>query len=97
MIKEQTAIIDEIMTERQRQMDLYTSKHDDSHSPIDWIAILICHLGAACADEARIDADRFRKQMTRVAAVALAAIESFDRTHPPRGIAGPNTGIGKGY
>lgn len=56
--------------------------NDDQHTPNDWCAILVRHLGLACNDEGIHEAERYRRQMIRVAAVAVAAIESFDRKHP---------------
>jgi hypothetical protein len=51
------------------------SDHDDEHMPGDWIRFIREHT-------ARADATRgpaFREQLVRVAALAVAAIESGDR------------------
>lgn len=47
-------------------------QHDQSHSPNDWIAYITKHAGKAA------DGDSFRDQMIKVAALAIAAIESID-------------------
>jgi len=46
-------------------------KHDDTHSNGDWISYVRRHTDKASYD--------FRKQMIRVAALAVAAVESYDR------------------
>lgn len=53
--------------------------HDDTHTYNDWTAILTRHLGLAASDRAEVDPVRWRKQMIRVAALAVAAVQSHDR------------------
>lgn len=52
---------------------------DDTHSLNDWIAILARHVGLAASDGAAEDRARCRRQLIRVAAVAVAAAEAMDR------------------
>src|SRR5690349_17719884 len=72
-------ILSEIITERQCQDAMWGPDHDDAHSPADWAGILVRHLGLAMGDGASVDPERFRKQLVRVAAVAVAAVEAIDR------------------
>lgn len=51
--------------------------HDDAHSNFDWIVYLTKHVGKAVSWP--FDKSRFRTQMVRVAALAVAAIEWADR------------------
>jgi hypothetical protein len=84
-------IFREIAQERERQDSLFGGmEHDSTHSATDWVAIIIRHLGLAVDDGSPADvclmsdhcagADpvRYRRQMVRVAAVAVAALEVFD-------------------
>jgi hypothetical protein len=71
---EYTRIWEEVLKERSRQSTKYGGNaHDDGHSVNDWVAYIAYHAGLAS-----YKAD-FRKQMVRVAALAVAAIECFDR------------------
>lgn len=47
-------------------------KHDDTHAREDWRAFILEQVGA-------YNASTFRRQMIRVAALAVAAVESQDR------------------
>jgi hypothetical protein len=75
-------ILTEITAERHAQDALWGGPgHDDGHSPSDWIALLARHLGLAVDDGTpnRSDPERRRKQLVRLAALAVAAIEAHDR------------------
>jgi len=64
----------EVQRERQAQANQWDgSSHDDHHAPNDWIAFISYHAG-----KGSYKAD-FRQQMIRVAALAVAAIEAWDR------------------
>ena len=52
--------------------------HDDQHDEDDWIGFIEEHARKA-APGMDLDPQLFRKQMVRVAALALAAIEWVDR------------------
>ena len=87
----------DVVAERQRQEQVigYSTDHDDRLSPADWIVILVRHLGMGCFDGspdgscslssdeplASHDQERWRRQLVRVAAIAVAAVESQDRKH----------------
>jgi hypothetical protein len=95
------SIFAEVAQERARQDALFGgASHDDQHSVSHWIAILVRHLGLATDDGspdgicllnhqlAGYDPARYRRQLVRVAAVAIAALESYERrlaqiTTPP--------------
>lgn len=71
-------IFDEIKAERDAQdAEWGGASHDDSHTNWDWVAYLTKHLGKAVVWP--FNWDVFRKQMVRVAALAVAAIEWVDR------------------
>jgi hypothetical protein len=79
------SILAEVSAERDRQDRDYGARHDDGLQRNDWSAIAARHLGLASSDGAETDADRWRRQLIRLAAVAVAAIESADRkgqSHP---------------
>lgn len=87
-------ILDEIRQERERQVTLAhggdTESFDKTNDMNDWVAYVSSYAGRASAkvfrnqreDDAcgvdRDDAKRFRDHMVKVAALALAAIESHD-------------------
>ena len=86
-------ILDEIRQERARQDEKYGGPdHDDSHHPGDWCLILTKYLGRAAAETIDAVPDAaFRDNMMKIAAVAIAATQSLDRTQsvtmsPPNGI-----------
>ena len=74
-------ILDEIRRERDRQDETYGGPdHDDSHYPGDWCLILTKYLGRAAAETIDVEPDAaFRENMIKIAAVAIAATQSFDR------------------
>ncbi len=73
-------IIREINEERDAQDLLWGGPaRDDLHTPKDWMWMLVRHLGLACDDSAGLTPDRYRRQLVRVAALAVAALESHDR------------------
>lgn len=73
-------IIEEVVEERIAQNTKWGGPiHDDANTINDWVATLARHCGLAASDAREIDAVRFRKQMIRVAALAIAAVESADR------------------
>lgn len=104
-------IYQEITAERTRQDALHGgARHDDRHTCTDWVALLVRHLGLAI-DDGKPGAGtfhgpsnshslcenpaRYRRQLVRVAAVAVAALEAFDRkvgnyTPPPDGTVKPD-------
>lgn len=76
------AVYADIRREREEQDRRFGGPiHDDSHLPCDWLAFLKKHVAqAACATPTD-----YRYQLVRVAALAVAAAESFDRharSHP---------------
>jgi hypothetical protein len=82
-------IYGEITTERQCQDARWGGPEcDDALSVNDWVAVLARHLGLAASDNGQVDALRYRKQLVRVAATAVAALESFDRVTGREHVAG---------
>ena len=71
-------IIGDICAERVAQITQhgFNQEHDDRLRPNDWVAKLTKHVGYAADD---LKAAEFRKQMVRIAAIAVAAIEYTDR------------------
>lgn len=91
------AIFDEINAERVTQDSQWGGpSHDDGHTLNEWIAIIVRHVGLAASDGGDEVAKRFRRQMIRVAALAVAAVESLDRKNSAEKVAGKFTS-GSGY
>ena len=74
-------ILGEVEDERQVQdMRWGGQDHDDGHTAAEWVALVARHLGLSFNDGAgEIDRVRFRRQMLRVAALAVACVEAIDR------------------
>ena len=72
------AALADVSLERNKQdIKWKGDRHDDTHSPHDWIALIVENVGRAVTWP--WDGESFRKQMVRVAALAVAAIEWSDR------------------
>lgn len=75
-------IIEQIVSERESQITDrgFTEDKDDLYKSNDWIALLARHVGFAAKDGDQLfSAEIYRRELIRVAATAMAAIESFDR------------------
>ena len=71
------SILKEIVAERVNQDRKWGGpEHDDEHRPEEWAAFIVDHAAKAGIHE---DPREFRRRMVRVAALAVAAIESRDR------------------
>lgn len=71
-------IIREILAERKYQDEKWGGpEHDDHHNDRDWIAFITDHAGRSLTWP--WDGKKFRAQMIKVAAVAMAAVEWYDR------------------
>jgi hypothetical protein len=85
-------IFAEVNEERRAQETRWSAALDDANSPMGWIALIARHAGLAIDDGAIMnDPERFRRQMIRVAALAVAAIESRDRIEGRKHVAGDHT------
>jgi len=73
----QDTILEEIRIKRERQDVLWGAEHDDQNTLNDWVTWIMIYAGQA----ARMDSTPWkqRDKMLKVAALATAAIESFDR------------------
>lgn len=74
-------VYDDIQAERAAQRSRYSCKHDDAHTPVSWVFLICRHATQAVQDSAP-EGGRlgiFRRQMVRVAALAVAAIEAVDQ------------------
>ncbi len=74
----------EIQAERDSQLARWGHVDDDKRLLAEWAA-LISHYAtrASVGDLRSIDASRFRADMVKVGALALAAIEAVDRKATP--------------
>ena len=73
---EASVVILEVLEERAAQDKKWGgTEHDDQHSDHDWICFILEH-----AQRGELTTDTvFRKQMIRVAALAVAAVQAVDR------------------
>jgi hypothetical protein len=54
------------------------------HSPEKWLAILGEEFGECCKASLEGDCDQYRAELISIAAVAIAAVESYDRAKADR-------------
>lgn len=77
-----TTALANVLYERKRQDEKWGVQN---HEPLKWLAILGEEVGEACeailADHPNPPSWKYRDEMVHVAAVALAAVECFDRNH----------------
>lgn len=72
-------IVAQVHDERENQDAKWGADHDDKHGEGDWTRLIVRQLGQA---EYAIESDQmstWRQQMIQVAALAEAAVESYDR------------------
>lgn len=78
-------VYSEIRSERGRQQQLlggsYADKWDQSLTRNDWVAFICAYAGRASAKVLRNirEGQTFRENMIKVAALAVAAIEAYDK------------------
>lgn len=68
----------EVLGERDAQRLEFGVDVDDALLPAEWIARLAKHLGRAVSTDPEV----YRRQLVIVGALALAALEAYDRTVP---------------
>jgi hypothetical protein len=78
---EQEAILAEVLAERDRQDEQWGGpKHDDDHIEQDWFAFIGNQIDKAERESFRLYAESTpRDRLIKIAALALAGIESIDR------------------
>ncbi len=75
-------VIDDILAERALQdKEWGGNEHDDKHDFYDWRTYLYKQITAASMESGQHD--RQRKRLVKIAALAVAAIESMDRKGGP--------------
>jgi len=76
--------IDSVIRERRRQTSIWGVQN---HDPSKWLAILVEEVGEVAQEINDMDTlyhgseERYRTELIQVAAVAVAAIESIERTY----------------
>lgn len=73
-------VLADVRVERHRQVQEkgYTPEHDAHHKPYDWLAYLTHEMGEAVSAREQMHREGFRNALIKVAAVAVAAVESMD-------------------
>lgn len=75
-----TVLGTEIADERARQDAQWGSAHDDMHVTSDWVEFICKHANrAVTTTSGHVSPEHFEKQMIRVAALAVAAVQSMRR------------------
>lgn len=82
------SVYDDIKAERQRQDEKWGGpEHDDLHHEGDWVEFILEHANKALVGPGVHLASLagYRRRLVEVAALAVAAIESLDRSAPTGG------------
>lgn len=87
MTPETAKVLEEVAQERENQDATWGTKFDDQNNANDWVAYIAKQAGKATTFP--FDATNFRQKMIEVAAMAVAAVETFDRLN---GQVTPHTG-----
>lgn len=77
------AIIDLIEEERERQDKIGNSSFDKTNTQADWVSCITAYAGRANESIIRNknEGQTFKQNMIKVAALALAALESHEKGH----------------
>lgn len=71
---------DEIRAERANQEQKWGTAFDDKNTPFNWSAYIGHYANRnLIGDPAQVSAEKHRADMVKVAALAVAAIEAYDR------------------
>lgn len=75
-----STLLDEIIVERGYQNQKFGPAFDDLNNPYNWAAY-ICQYATRhlIGDPMLVNRELFRKDMVKVAAIAVAALEALDR------------------
>lgn len=75
------SVYDELKAERDYQTEKWGTAFDDKNTPYNWAAYVTQYATRnLIGDPSAVSKDKFRADMVKVAALAIAAIESIDRT-----------------
>lgn len=73
-------VISEVIAERTRQDDKFGgAQHDDEKNPEDWCSTIEHYVGWAEEMHRMGSPEKYRRRMRQIAAIAVAACQSFDR------------------
>jgi hypothetical protein len=77
------SIYDEIQAERQQQDEQWGGPdHDDNHMMWDWYGLIVARADRAAQADQDGEYAAYRRRLIQTAALAVAAVESFDRQGP---------------
>ncbi len=78
-----STILDEVQAERDYQEETWGAAFDDKNNLDNWIAYIVTYCGSSAVQTTPSEQ---RQKMVKVAALAVAACEAFDRNDgfPPR-------------
>jgi hypothetical protein len=78
--KDSPAVLDEVQAERQRQDEKWGGpEHDSEHEMDEWLNLLNARRGLALHARYHGDSADYRRRLIQIAALAVAAVEAFDR------------------
>ncbi len=66
----------QVLAERERQRERYTSKHDRDHDGAQWVALLARHVGKLADAEMGGGPRIYEQRLVELAALVLAALEA---------------------
>ncbi len=74
-------VLDAVLSERLRQVldKGFGAEDDDQHSTDEWLTLLSHYVLLAAGAAGAADGPRYRHRLVQIAAVSVAAVESYDR------------------
>ena len=73
-------VLVEVANERGYQLERFGNKFDDGNKPNDWISYIAAYSGRAYSSKREgYTCKLFRESMIKTAALAVAAVEAYDR------------------
>lgn len=72
-------MLEVIAAQRRYQREKWGNEHDDTHYPQDWPLLLSVRVGRIADAALEGDMKTYKDQLIKLAAVAVAALETADR------------------
>lgn len=80
-LRDTQRVLDAVLNERARQIldKGFDAEDDDQHSTDEWLTLLSRYVLLAAGAAGAADGPRYRQRLIQIAAVSVAAMESYDR------------------
>lgn len=76
-------VLNEVAAEREYQNKRWGTSFDDTNTPSQWMGYVSAYGARNLVGASAVDLEKFRVDMIKVAALAVAAVEAIDRKTAP--------------